>query len=56
MNTDCTEQATALIETDIDGERLELAAAIDELYTLGLIAKEIDGQGTPRFRPTGRPI
>lgn len=52
MKTDGTTQASIQAKTDGDGERLELAKAIYELYSLGLISEEIDTGGTPRFRPT----
>ena len=49
-----TAHATIQAQTEIDGERLELAVVIYELYSQGLIAEEIDPGGTPRFRPTGK--
>jgi hypothetical protein len=53
MTTGRTAETTIENEIGTDDERLELASAIYELYSLGLIAEEVDTKGTPRFRPTG---
>jgi len=52
MKTDITPQRAIQVESDTNNQKLELAAAIYELYSQGLIAEEIDANGTPRFRPT----